>query len=91
MDIFIFSDMYWTDWGEPAQIGYSLMDGTRDKPFVTKDVHWPNGLALDVPNNRLYWTDAKKMTLESVHLDGTDRRVRIFIKILISDPQVFLK
>ncbi|CAG9862634.1 unnamed protein product [Phyllotreta striolata] len=68
-------DMYWTDWEEPSRIGYSLMDGSNDKPFVEKDIHWPNGLALDHPNSRLYWTDAKKMTLESIRLDGTDRRI----------------
>uniref|UniRef100_A0A6P7GUZ8 Vitellogenin receptor-like n=1 Tax=Diabrotica virgifera virgifera TaxID=50390 RepID=A0A6P7GUZ8_DIAVI len=67
--------MYWSDWGVPAAIGYSLMDGSRDRPFVTNNIHWPNGLALDQPNSRLYWTDAKKMTLESINLDGTDQRI----------------
>ncbi|CAG9839329.1 unnamed protein product [Diabrotica balteata] len=68
-------DMYWSDWGVPAAIGYSLMDGSHDRPFVTNNIHWPNGLALDQPNSRLYWTDAKKMTLESINLDGTDQRI----------------
>ncbi|XP_057655031.1 vitellogenin receptor [Diorhabda carinulata] len=68
-------DMYWTDWGIPAEIGYSLMDGSGDRPFVKDDIHWPNGIALDRPNRRLYWTDAKKKTLESIALDGTDRRI----------------
>ncbi|XP_030759399.1 putative vitellogenin receptor [Sitophilus oryzae] len=67
--------MYWTDWGEPAEIAFSHMDGTQDRPFLRDNVHWPNGLALDGPNKRLYWTDAKKMALESIRLDGTDRRV----------------
>ncbi|XP_018579962.1 putative vitellogenin receptor [Anoplophora glabripennis] len=68
-------DMYWTDWGKPAEIAYALMDGTNDRPFVSEDIHWPNGLALDYPNERLYWTDARKMSLESIRLDGTDRRI----------------
>ncbi|KAJ8925441.1 hypothetical protein NQ315_009274 [Exocentrus adspersus] len=68
-------DMYWTDWGQPAEIAHSLMDGTGDESFVSNNVHWPNGLALDYPNERLYWTDARKMTLESIRLDGTDRRI----------------
>ncbi|KAF7284499.1 hypothetical protein GWI33_022088 [Rhynchophorus ferrugineus] len=67
--------MYWTDWGEPAEIAFSHMDGSADRPFVRDNVHWPNGLALDGPNGRLYWTDAKRMTLESINLDGTDRRI----------------
>nr|QDP42286.1 Vitellogenin Receptor [Agasicles hygrophila] len=68
-------DMYWSDWGNPARISYSLMDGSEDKPFVSDNIHWPNGLALDYPNGRLYWTDAKKKTLESIRLDGSDRKV----------------
>ncbi|KAJ8934130.1 hypothetical protein NQ314_013589 [Rhamnusium bicolor] len=68
-------DMYWTDWGKPSEIAYSLMDGSSDKSFVSDDIHWPNGLALDYPNQRLYWTDARKMSLESIRLDGTDRRI----------------
>lgn len=71
--------MYWTDWGNPAEIAHSLMDGSDAKSFISTDIHWPNGLALDNPNSRLYWTDAKKMTIESVKLDGSDRRVRTFI------------
>lgn len=70
--------MYWTDWGEPAAIVTASMDGTNDKPFVSNDIHWPNGLTIDFPNQRLYWTDAKKMSLESIRLDGTDRRVSFF-------------
>lgn len=73
--VLIFRKMYWTDWGEPAEIATSLMDGSNDESFVTSDVHWPNGLTLDFPNQRLYWTDAKKMSIESIRLDGTDRRV----------------
>lgn len=74
--------MYWTDWGKPAEIAYSLMDGTNDRPFVVEDIHWPNGLALDYPNQRLYWTDARKMSLESIRLDGTDRRVKIVFSVI---------
>lgn len=67
--------MYWSDWEKPAKIAVSYMDGSNDQSFVSNDLHWPNGLAIDFPNERLYWTDAKKMTIESIRLDGTDRRV----------------
>ncbi|KAK9873892.1 hypothetical protein WA026_002245 [Henosepilachna vigintioctopunctata] len=68
-------EMYWTDWGNPAEIAKSKMDGTSDRAFVFEEIHWPNGITIDHPNRRLYWTDAKAMTLESIRLDGTDRRV----------------
>ncbi|CAG9766392.1 unnamed protein product [Ceutorhynchus assimilis] len=67
--------MFWSDWAKPSEIATAQMDGTSSRPFLRDDIHWPNGLALDYPNSRLYWTDAKKMTLESILLDGTDRRV----------------
>ncbi|XP_022903502.2 vitellogenin receptor [Onthophagus taurus] len=68
-------EMYWSDWGDKPEIAKSLMDGTNDNTFISTDISWPNGLSLDQPNGRLYWTDAKKMTLESIRLDGTDRQV----------------
>ncbi|XP_060527930.1 putative vitellogenin receptor [Cylas formicarius] len=67
--------MFWTDWDKPAEIAFAYMDGTGHKAFLRDNIYWPNGLALDKPNERLYWCDAKKMTLESIRLDGTDRRI----------------
>lgn len=67
--------MYWSDWAKPAEIAVSYMDGSNDESFLTSDLQWPNGLAIDFPNGRLYWTDAKKMSIESIRLDGTGRRV----------------
>lgn len=67
--------MYWSDWGKRPEIARASMDGTMDTSFVSTDIHWPNGLAIDFPNQRLYWTDAKLSSLESIRLDGTDRRV----------------
>lgn len=66
--------MYYTDWGDNPMIGTASMDGTQNKPFITNDIHWPNGLALDWPNERLYWVDAKLKTIDSCKLDGSDRR-----------------
>nr|UVT84832.1 vitellogenin receptor [Lasioderma serricorne] len=67
--------MYWTDWGKHPEIGKANMDGSEDISFVTNQIFWPNGLAIDSPNERLYWTDAKHDMVQSIRLDGTDRRV----------------
>lgn len=67
--------MYWSDWGSKPEIARSLMDGTQDISFVSNNIRWPNGLTIDYPNQRLYWVDAKFSTIESILLDGTDRRV----------------
>ncbi|XP_063218375.1 vitellogenin receptor isoform X2 [Bacillus rossius redtenbacheri] len=67
--------MFWSDWGDTPMIGKAGMDGAKATVFVETDIHWPNGLALDYPNYRLYWIDAKLLKIETIRLDGRDRRV----------------
>lgn len=38
---------------------------------------WPNGLALDLTYNRIYWTDGGNRTIEYANLDGTGRKILI--------------
>lgn len=66
--------MYWSDWGDNPVISRSGMDGTLVTDFVNKSLHWPNGIVIDYSNERLYWVDAKFLQIESIKLDGTDRR-----------------
>lgn len=56
-------------------IAVASMDGSFPSPLITQDIHWPNGLTLDWPNERIYWVDAKLKSIESCKLDGTDRRL----------------
>lgn len=52
------------------------MDGSHRDIFVTsKTVLWPNGLSLDIPAGRLYWVDAFYDRIETILLNGTDRKV----------------
>jgi len=71
--------MYWTDWGKNPMIGRSGMDGSKPQPFVTQNIHWPNGVHVDYVGKRIYWVDAKMQLIESINLDATDRRVSVFI------------
>lgn len=66
--------MYYTDWGVKPMIGVASMDGQFNRPLIVDDIHWPNGLALDWPNDRLYWVDARLRAIDSCKLDGSDRR-----------------
>lgn len=66
--------MYWSDWGLKPQIAMASMDGKNYVPFVKDNIQWPNGLTIDYPNDRLYWIDAKLTVIESIRLDGRDRR-----------------
>lgn len=51
------------------------MDGSHPKVLVETNIKWPNGIALDTSNDRLYWADAKATNIESVRLDGSGREV----------------
>ncbi|KAK9497166.1 hypothetical protein O3M35_004534 [Rhynocoris fuscipes] len=81
--------MMWTDWGKSAAIMQSGMDGSDVKYLITKDIVWPNGLALDQITERLYWADANLQTIETVKLDGTDRRKIISSTIMPFGLDVF--
>lgn len=37
---------------------------------MDRNVGWPNGLAIDFENSRIYWNDAKGDTIDSSDLDG---------------------
>lgn len=65
--------LYWSDWGKKPYIGLANMDGTASRQLV-ENIGYPSGLTLDWPNERLYWIDEKRKTIESIRLDGTDRR-----------------
>lgn len=55
------------------------MDGTNSKPFVTSDIGYSSGITVDHGTDRVYWVDTKLFKIESIRLDGTDRRVSVFV------------
>ncbi|KAK3604531.1 hypothetical protein CHS0354_000353 [Potamilus streckersoni] len=67
--------MFWTDHGTYPYIGKSAMNGQNKIAFINTGVTWPNGLALDYKNDRLYWTDGSTNRVESCKLDGTERTI----------------
>ncbi|CAL7944547.1 unnamed protein product [Xylocopa violacea] len=66
--------MYWTEWGANPCILMAGMDGKNSSALVNENLEWPNSLSIDYANNRLYWIDGKLKVIESIRLDGTDRR-----------------
>lgn len=58
------SYMYWTDWGESPKIECAYLDGSERRVLVNTSLGWPNGLALDLEKNKLYWGDAKTDKIE---------------------------
>lgn len=75
--MFVSSIFYWTEWGMNSSILMAGMDGKNITLLVNQNLEWPNSLSIDYPNNRLYWIDTKQKVIESIQLDGTDRRVHL--------------
>ncbi|XP_060590385.1 low-density lipoprotein receptor-related protein 1-like isoform X5 [Ruditapes philippinarum] len=70
-----YGKIFWTDRGYPPKIESANLDGSGRATLVKDFIIWPNGIALDYTNDRLYWADTKSHTIESVRLDGTDKKI----------------
>ncbi|XP_036362725.1 low-density lipoprotein receptor-related protein 4 isoform X3 [Octopus sinensis] len=63
--------IYWSDWGSDPKIERCGMDGSERQVIAKfKEGAWPNGLALDVREKRLYWVDARSNKIASMTTDG---------------------
>lgn len=74
--LFYFRYLFWSDWGdEHPKIERASMDGSLRKVIVDKDVFWPNGIAVDLFRQHLFWADAKLKCISRVDFGGGDRKV----------------
>lgn len=53
------------------------MDGTSRVIIASKKLIWPNGLAIDYDQQKLYFVDGGTKTLENMNFDGSSRKVII--------------
>lgn len=75
--------MYWCDWSFNPHIAVAGMDGKNISIFVSENLKAPQSLTIDYPTNRLYWVDIKLKLIETIRLDGTDRRVNTYFFFII--------
>lgn len=75
--------MYWTDWGTHARIERAYMSGVGRTQIVSSSLRWPNGLAIDFAEHKLYWTDAGRDRIERSNMDGSYRQVLGLSNLLI--------
>lgn len=78
--------MFWTDWGTPAKIEKSGLNGVDRSTLVADDIVWPNGITLDLLTERLYWVDSKLHTLSSISVQGDGRRTLIIDQGKLAHP-----
>lgn len=68
--------MYWTDWGENPKIECANLDGRDRHVLVNTSLGWPNGLALDLQEGKLYWGDAKTDKIEVSEASGAQMSMK---------------
>ncbi|KAM9784616.1 low density lipoprotein receptor a isoform 1-T1 [Syngnathus typhle] len=78
--------VYWTDWGNPAKIEKGGLNGGDRIALVSDNIVWPNGITLDLLNQRLYWVDSKLHTLSSIDAQGGGRHTIIIDEHKLSHP-----
>ena len=66
--------IFYSDWGAKPAVVRMTLDGGNKKNLVETDLQWPNGLAVDQVKDRIYWADSKLDVIETVKIDGSDRR-----------------
>ncbi|XP_010285866.1 PREDICTED: low-density lipoprotein receptor-related protein 8-like [Phaethon lepturus] len=69
--------MYWSDWGDKAKIEKAGLNGVGRQVLVADNIEWPNGITLDLLNQRLYWVDSKLHSLSCIDFNGSNRKVLI--------------
>ncbi|XP_077974025.1 low-density lipoprotein receptor-like isoform X1 [Styela clava] len=79
--------MYVTDWGDNAKIEKCHMSGMDTcLTVVGHDIKWPNGIALDIENDLIYWVDAHMNSISVATSDGDFRRELVASKHVVKHP-----
>lgn len=50
------------------------MDGTNRSVIINTKIYWPNGLTLDIPNQRIYFADSKLDYIDFCYYNGSGRQ-----------------
>ena len=82
--------MFFSGWGSPSSIQTSSMDGSNKGVLHSSGLLHPNDIAVDIPSQRIYWTDGFMGLIEYSNYDGTGRttlvRISSYVFALTLDP-----
>lgn len=65
--------MFYIKWVHLGKIEQANLDGTNQTLLVTDKIIYPCGLALDMPNEHVYWVDRYMDSIERVDYNGKNR------------------
>ncbi|KAH9499010.1 hypothetical protein Btru_004214 [Bulinus truncatus] len=68
--------IYWVE-SNKSQIIRGSMDGSSSSVFLSLNLIRPFSLHIDMTTEKLYWIDGLHSVIQSVHLDGSNRRTVI--------------
>lgn len=76
------SYLYWTNCNLPnSTIERSRLDGTDRQVIVHENLYIPLGIAIDIEQNTLYWSDEREgiyFSIESINLNNDSRNTLIY-------------
>lgn len=78
--LYFYRYLFWGDWGKNARIERSTLAGEDRKTIISTDITWPNDLAIDYNNKKLFWVDAKFDALYSCDFEGGNRVLHFKLK-----------
>ncbi|CEF65000.1 LDLR class B repeat and Epidermal growth factor-like domain and EGF-like calcium-binding domain and Low-density lipoprotein (LDL) receptor class A repeat and Six-bladed beta-propeller, TolB-like domain-containing protein [Strongyloides ratti] len=79
--------IFWTDWGKHAKIERSAMNGNYRQVIASgENIKWPNGLALDLLEKKVYFADAKIKSISSMNYFGNGLRTVIHSHEKLNHP-----
>ncbi|RNA22803.1 Low-density lipo receptor-related 2 [Brachionus plicatilis] len=78
--------IFWTDWGKYPRIERASMDGTNRTVLISTKLYWPNGLAIDMVRERIYFADAHLDYIESCDYNGNNRVQVISNDLMLHHP-----
>ncbi|XP_012944048.1 low-density lipoprotein receptor-related protein 1 [Aplysia californica] len=75
--------LYWTNWALPVgngSVSCSGLDGSQPTELQEGGFHWPHGISLDVPEQKLYVSDAFYDKIVTMKTDGSEMTELISFK-----------
>ena len=74
--------IYWTTAGK---IQRANSDGSNIETLVTTGLEYPQGIALDVAGDKMYWTDSGTRSIQRANLDGSN--IETLVTTRLEDPR----